>query len=412
MRHGGRAWRGWFPLGGELDVGRARQKEGLYFGEELGADDPRVRAGLPLHGAEPVPGAPAGLRDAVLEYIDPVTGVGHALLRGDVARRSVSTRLVRPASHGRADRALPHLPLPADARDRRARPAAWSVGEHTDYGLLTSWRRTPRAGSRCAAATAGSTAPPIPDAFVVNLGDMLERMTGGRYRSTPHRVRNLGERDRLSFPLFLDPAWDAEVLPSRAPVRRARSGADDDRARVGRRERARLVGHLRRLPARQGEPRVPGARRRRAPRWARRPGGRAPVGRYLRVRALPVFFSPGQARRERHEVGVGAHYGGSRSQSPSDRRGACLGQEPQHVRQARPRNGQSGQSEREKSAPGRTRHSEAAGPVVDDGSSADELVERLRELHDAFEDNRMSFEDFDAARSELVDRISLLMAAE
>ncbi len=52
-------------------------------------------------------------------------------------------------------------------------------------------------------------------------------------------------------------------------------------------------------------------------------------------------------------------------------------------------------------------------PVVDaEGSSADELVERLRELHDAFEDNRISFEDFDATRSDLTDRIALIMASE
>ena len=57
-------------------------------------------------------------------------------------------------------------------------------------------------------------APPIPGSFVVNLGDMLERMTGGRYRSTPHRVRNTSTSERISFPLFLDPAWDAEVLPA------------------------------------------------------------------------------------------------------------------------------------------------------------------------------------------------------
>jgi isopenicillin N synthase-like dioxygenase len=36
-------------------------------------------------------------------------------------------------------------------------------------------------------------------------------MTRGRYRSDPHRVRNLSGRDRVSFPLFLDPSWDARV---------------------------------------------------------------------------------------------------------------------------------------------------------------------------------------------------------
>src|SRR5262245_7844831 len=40
MAHAGRAWRGWFPLGGELTSGVPDRKEGYYFGEELGADDP------------------------------------------------------------------------------------------------------------------------------------------------------------------------------------------------------------------------------------------------------------------------------------------------------------------------------------------------------------------------------------
>ena len=44
MVHGGRAWRGFFPVGGELTSGRPDLKEGVYFGVELPADDPRVVA--------------------------------------------------------------------------------------------------------------------------------------------------------------------------------------------------------------------------------------------------------------------------------------------------------------------------------------------------------------------------------
>ena len=50
MARGGRAWRGWFPFEGELTSGRPDRKEGIYFGEELPPDDPRVVRGTPLHG--------------------------------------------------------------------------------------------------------------------------------------------------------------------------------------------------------------------------------------------------------------------------------------------------------------------------------------------------------------------------
>ena len=67
-------------------------------------------------------------------------------------------------------------------------------------------------------------APPVPESFVCNIGDMLDRMTGGLYRSTPHRVRlNTSGRDRLSFPLFFDPDFDARIEP-------IRSAATDDHA--------------------------------------------------------------------------------------------------------------------------------------------------------------------------------------
>ncbi len=91
---------------------------------------------------------------------------------------------------------------------------SWGVGEHTDYGLLTILKQDDVGGLEVKAAGGWIDAPPIPGSFVCNIGDMLDRMTRGLYRSTPHRVRtNTSGRDRLSFPFFFDPNFAAEVRP-------------------------------------------------------------------------------------------------------------------------------------------------------------------------------------------------------
>jgi isopenicillin N synthase-like dioxygenase len=82
MALGGRAWRGYFRVGDELTSGKPDQKEGLYFGAELAADDPRVLAGTPLHGPNLFPAESAGLRGAVLEHMTALTGLGHRLMAG------------------------------------------------------------------------------------------------------------------------------------------------------------------------------------------------------------------------------------------------------------------------------------------------------------------------------------------
>jgi len=70
---------------------------------------------------------------------------------------------------------------------------------------------------------------PIPGTLVCNIGDMLDRMTRGLYRSTPHRVRNRAGRDRLSLPFFFDPNFFARVQPLDLPGRDAQ--ADDQAER-------------------------------------------------------------------------------------------------------------------------------------------------------------------------------------
>ncbi|HOY79905.1 MAG TPA: 2OG-Fe(II) oxygenase family protein [Hyphomonadaceae bacterium] len=89
----------------------------------------------------------------------------------------------------------------------------WGVGEHTDYGLLTVLAQDDKGGLQVKTPHGWIDTPPIPGTIVCNIGDMLDRLTGGVYRSTPHRVLNVSGRSRLSFPFFFDPGFDARVVP-------------------------------------------------------------------------------------------------------------------------------------------------------------------------------------------------------
>jgi isopenicillin N synthase-like dioxygenase len=97
----------------------------------------------------------------------------------------------------------------------------WGAGEHTDYGLLTLLAQDAHGGLQVRTPAGWIDAPPVEGTFVANIGDMLDRLTGGWYRSTPHRVRNVSGRDRYSFPFFFDPDFTAEIppLPGRAAAR-------------------------------------------------------------------------------------------------------------------------------------------------------------------------------------------------
>jgi isopenicillin N synthase-like dioxygenase len=209
MERGGSAWRGWFPVGGELTSGIPDGKEGIYFGEELAPDDPRVLAGVPLHGPNLFPDVPAGLGSTVVEWMASMTALGLALLRGLAVGLGLHEHWFdehvtqRPTTLFRIFRYPPSF---GDADD-------WGVREHTDYGLLTILAQDGTGGLEVHGESGWITVPPDPDVLVVNLGDMLERMTRGLYRSTPHRVRNTSQVGRLSFPFFLDPSWDATVTP-------------------------------------------------------------------------------------------------------------------------------------------------------------------------------------------------------
>jgi isopenicillin N synthase-like dioxygenase len=225
MARGGRAWRGYFPVGGEQTSGQADRKQGLYFGEQLPASDPRVQAGWPLHGANLFPADVPELETSVLRFMRAATHAGHAILSGialSLGLRAAYFREVYTARPTLLFRIFEYPPALAQDGDE-----AWGVGEHTDYGLLTLLAQDRHGGLQVKSRRGWIDAPPIEGALVCNIGDMLDRLTGGFYRSTPHRVQNRSHHSRLSFPFFLDPGFEAEIVPLPGQAGRGEPGTNE-----------------------------------------------------------------------------------------------------------------------------------------------------------------------------------------
>ena len=204
MEHGGSAWRGWFPLDGELTSGVPDHKEGIYFGTELGPDDPAVRAGVPLHGANLFPAPRPG-------YGRPCSG-GSTRWRGSAPSCCGYRRRPRAASdwfeeHVTADPTI----LFRIFRYPPEQPDGWGVAEHTDYGLLTILATDANDGP------AGARAARVDRRTVRPRGVRRQPRRHARaddrgavpLHAAPRPQHRGG--DRLSFPCFIDPSWDAGV---------------------------------------------------------------------------------------------------------------------------------------------------------------------------------------------------------
>lgn len=229
MARGGRAWRGFFPVSGELTSGQPDIKEGVYFGEELGPDDPRVRAGLRLHGRNLFPEQVPELKPAVMCLMAEAERSSHAIMEGVALSLGLDAQYFRKTYTGRPTMLFRIFHYPASAPER-----GWGVGEHTDYGLLTLLAQDEIGGLEVKTPDGWIDAPPIEGTLVCNIGDMLDRLTGGAYRSTPHRVLNTSGKSRLSFPFFFDPGFDARIVPLPSHARFIRDDSSErwDRANV------------------------------------------------------------------------------------------------------------------------------------------------------------------------------------
>ncbi|GMP64746.1 hypothetical protein CsSME_00025878 [Camellia sinensis var. sinensis] len=97
------------------------------------------------------------------------------------------------------------------------------VGRHSDLGILTVLLQYGIGGlyvkveddtnSRRNRGEEWMEIPPIPGALVINVGDTLQILSNGRYKSAEHKVRTTSTQSRVSIPLFTMPRSSEKIAP-------------------------------------------------------------------------------------------------------------------------------------------------------------------------------------------------------
>ncbi|KAL3430498.1 hypothetical protein BDV09DRAFT_189191 [Aspergillus tetrazonus] len=203
-----------------LEVGTGPElKEGLYIGEEIGTDHPyyingRLNSG-PNQWPATVPDAEE-FRRTSMEYYHAVYELAKDVLAVLALTLDVEESFFDPLTEGGvATMRMLHYPSqPKDEDEKLNR----GIGAHTDFGCITLLLQDEVDGLQVLDAPSGQwlDVQPVPGAYVVNLGDLMMRMTNDRYKSNIHRVINKSGRERYSIPFFFsgNPDHVCKCLPN------------------------------------------------------------------------------------------------------------------------------------------------------------------------------------------------------
>lgn len=211
--------RGWGGAGSEQVDPNANPdyKEVFDCGVELPKDDPFAR--LPVYAPNQWPSAPPAFQATIERYFTQARAISLDLLQGISAAIGAdptffADKFAKPMALLRGNY-YPERPSWAGEND-------FGIAAHTDYGCLTLLATDGQPGLEVQLRD-GTWVPvqAAPGTFIINFGEMLEMWTanlpeGGQIRATPHRVVG-GAQERISIPLFFNPAFDTNVAPIGAP---------------------------------------------------------------------------------------------------------------------------------------------------------------------------------------------------
>ncbi|UTF58780.1 isopenicillin N synthase family oxygenase [Gilvimarinus sp. DA14] len=149
-----------------------------------------------------------GFKEDVQSYYQAALNVADALFRGfALALQLDEDALSRHVNHPPSQLRMIHYPYNEQAPSDRP-----GIGAHTDYECFTILLPTAPGLEVLNGAGEWIDVPLKDNAFVINIGDMLEVLSNGQFVATSHRVRKVKE-ERYSFPLFCACDYDTEIAP-------------------------------------------------------------------------------------------------------------------------------------------------------------------------------------------------------
>jgi isopenicillin N synthase-like dioxygenase len=221
-------FRGYSRVGGELTNGAVDWREQIDIGPERPVID-GAEGYWRLQGPNLWPAAPPGFRGAFETWDAALSAVGLRLLSHWAASLGAAADTFDASFADRPATLIKVVRYPETVETSQG------VGAHKDSGVLTLLLVEPGSEGLEVELTPGGwiEVPPLPGAFIVNIGELLEVATGGYLRATRHRVRvPRPGTDRVSIPYFLNPALDALIpiisLPSELAARSRGVEADPD----------------------------------------------------------------------------------------------------------------------------------------------------------------------------------------
>lgn len=209
-------YRGYVPLGfftPNDGQGPADLYESFKLHFDVDATDP-ICQDCDLYGPNRWPDHPAGFKQAVSDYWQALDGIGIVLFQAMVAALDIPESRIRGSfSKPLTNMTLLHYPPMEKGQD------GFGIHPHKDTDAFTILYPDPVGGLQVRHRDGSWLDAHAPEgAFIVNIGDMIEVWSGGRYVSTPHRVINRTGRERYSFPWFAVPRHDVVIEPLIEPL--------------------------------------------------------------------------------------------------------------------------------------------------------------------------------------------------